>query len=221
MSLPTSHKRTQEPTIEPVTRVELDDFLRGDGVLAANEADLLDSLIKTAREFIEEHTGRALITQTWTINMDRWPHIEQELGWWDGVREGAIGAGNSDKIELPKSPLQSVTSVSTFAADNTETVFDSANYYLDTMSSPGAIILNQGVVWPSFTRNRNGIKIVYVAGYGDSPTDVPSTLRTAIKMLAAHWYENREWVKTQSDQNQAPAPLHVTAMIKTYKVLKL
>lgn len=216
-----AHARTTDPATEPVTATELDTFLRGDGALEAAESDFLDSLIASAREYVERHTRRALINQTWTLMLDGWPASGDKMGWWDGVREGAMSMGQARSVELPMAPLVSVTSIKTFAQDNTETTFNSSNYYLNTLSTPGEIILNDGTVWPTFTRSRNGIEIVYVAGYGANATDVPSPLRTAVKQLAGHWYENREYVKTQSDQNQAPAPMHIAAILDRYVVKRL
>lgn len=217
-----STKRTTEPSTEPVTEEQLEDYLRGDGNMVANEGSLLTDLIVSAREYVEQYTKRGLITQSWTMYMNSWISGVDDLGWWDGVKEGPItGSGDNNFVELPMAPLQSITSVKTFASDNSSTTFASTNYFEDTNSTPGRLILNTGSTWPSFTRNQNGIEIVYVVGYGDEATDVPSALRTAIKMLAVHWYENREMVKTQSDQNQAMAPLHVMSILNRYRVVRL
>lgn len=217
-----SNKRTTDPIIEPVTTDQLDVYLRGDGVLALEEGDLLRALISSAREYVEEVTHRALISQSYTLVMDSWPSVRNtDLGWWDGVREGSISAGAQRHVELPIGPLISVASVVTYSDDNTSTVFDASNYFLDTNATPGQVILNTGAVWPLSTRSRNGVEITYVAGYGDTPLDVPSPLRQAVKMIAAHWYENREFVKTQSDQNQAAAPLHAQSILNRYRVRRL
>lgn len=217
-----SNKRIVDATSEPVTPEQLDTQLRGDGVLAAEEGDFLQDLIKSAREYVEEHTRRALITQTWRLVMDAFPSVpNNDLKWWDGVREGSISMGTQGYIELPRGPLQSITSFKVYNNDNSSTTVDSTSYFADINSTPGQLILNTGVAWPVFTRHRNGIEIDYVAGYGDLVTDVPSPLRTAIKQLAAHWYENRELVKTQSDQNQAMAPIHVQSILNRYRVKKL
>ena len=217
-----TNRRTTNPSVEPVTIQQLDTTLRGDGILAAEEDLFLTELIKSAREYVEEYTGRALINQTYTLVMDTWPIAEgHNLGWWDGVRQGSIVMDQQGYVELPIAPLQSVTSVTTFDDDNSSTVFASSNYFLDTVSQPGQLILNTGTVWPVFTRTRRGIQIIYVAGYGSNPTDVPGALRTAVLGLATHWYENREMVKTQSDQNQAMAPLHVQSLLNRWKVQRL
>ena len=217
-----SNKRTTDPTVEPVTVDELDTQLRGDGVLASEEGTFLTSLIQAAREYVEEFTHRALITQEYTMVLDNWPRVHGHvLGWWDGVREGSIVQDAQNYVELPIAPLISVTEVRTFNNDNTAVVFHDTNYFLDTIATPGQIILNTGIVWPTFTRSRNGIEIRYRAGYGDAATDVPAALRIAIKQLAAHWYENREFTKTQSDQNQAFSPLHVQSILNRWKVQRL
>ena len=217
-----SNRRTTDPSIEPVTAEQLDAHLRGDGVLASEEGEFLNSLIESAREYIEEFTSRALITQTYTLVMDTWPTVKGgDLGWWDGVRQGSITMDQQSYVELPIAPLQSVTSVTTFDDDNSSSVFSSSNYFLDTITQPGQLILNTGTVWPIFTRTRRGIEIVYTAGYGTAATDVPGALKQAILQLATHWYENREFTKTQSDQNQAVAPLHVQSILNRWKVRKL
>lgn len=217
----TSNKRTTEPAVEPVSAQDLDTQLRGDGVLESVDSDLLESLIVAAREYVELFTRRALVNQTWTLYLDNWPSRPSSLGWWDGVREGSLSMGYSDHLELPTGPLRSVTSIKTFHLDNTEEVFASSNYFLDLNSNPGRVVLNPGAVWPTATRSLNSIEVVYVAGYGEAATDVPAPLRLAVKMLAAHWYENREYVKTQSDQNQASCPIHIQSLLNRYKVVRL
>jgi uncharacterized phiE125 gp8 family phage protein len=49
-----------------------------------------------------------------------------------------------------------------------------------------------GFSWPITFQRDDAIKIEYVIGYGDAPTDVPETIRHALFMLVAHYYENRE-----------------------------
>ena len=215
-----SNKRTTDATVEPVTPTELDTHLRGDGALSSNDGTTLTTLITSAREYVEEYTRRALLSQTWTLVMDAWGANDGNLGWWDGVKEGAISQGNKGYIELPVGPLISVTSLSTYDSDNASTVFSSSNYFLDTNAVPGQVILNTGLVWPAFTRTRNGIEIIYVAGYGTVATSVPRPLKVADTQLAAHWYENRELV-SKSGKERLLAPMHVQAILDQYRVAKL
>ena len=44
-----------------------------------------------------------------------------------------------------------------------------------------------------------------VAGYGDLPSDVPESTRQAIKLLAGHYFENREAVPVATYHHRAAA----------------
>jgi len=159
---------TTEPTTEPITVAELKTFARIDGT---DEDTYLTSLITAIRQASENYLGRALISQTITLSMD----------WWPG-----------ESIELPRPPLISVTSIGTLDEDDTETTYSSDNYYLDTRSEPGLIVVKSGSSLPAFVTRRHGAyKIVYVAGYGILATDVPQPIREAIKFWCTWIYENR------------------------------
>jgi hypothetical protein len=60
----------------------------------------------------------------------------------------------------------------------------------------------------------SGIEIDVVAGYGDA-ADVPEPLRQAIRLLVAHWFEDRMLVGAA----EAPLPKTVDALIAPYRVL--
>jgi len=158
------------PSVEPVSTDEAKLHLRVD---SDTDDDLIDVLIQAAREGVEESTGRALITQTWTYIADAFP--------------------GEDRIELWHPPLQSVTSIKYTDSDGTEHTFSSDNYQVDTDSEPGRIVLTSGCSWPGDTlRAANGVEITFVAGYGDAATDVPASLLAAIKLTIGHLYEHRE-----------------------------
>lgn len=161
--------RSIEPAVEPVHVIEARDHLRVD---SGDDDSVIEDVISAAREHIEEAARRALVTQTWKLYLDEWPVF--------------------DFINLPRPPLQSVTSVKYTDKDGLQTTWDSSNYLVDTASEPGRIVLAYGVSWPNVTlRPMNPIEVTFVAGYGD-PDDVPQRWRRAILLLAGHWYENRE-----------------------------
>lgn len=177
------------PTEEPVSVAELRAHLRD----PADPDAVLMRLIKSAREYVEEATGLALITQTRELTLDNWPGFASGdgLGWWDGVREGAIIGRQARYVELPRGPLVSITFVKTYDTNNNATTWGSGNYFADTGSRPGRLALLDGATWPIPTRAAAGIHIRYVAGYGNAAA-VPNALALAILQIAAHWYEHRE-----------------------------
>ena len=98
-------------------------------------------------------------------------------------------------MDFPRAPLQSLTSITyTDDAGATGTVA-AANYVVDADSEPGRLALAAGGSWPGITlRAIAGVKLRFVAGYGDDPEDVPQGYKQAMLLLVGHWYENREAV---------------------------
>lgn len=145
---------------------------------AATAADdtLITGLIAAAREVAEAILWRKLITQTWYGYLDCFP--------------------KKDHFHVPWGNLQSVTSLKYKDSAGTETTMTvTTDYLVDIDSDPGRIVLPYSGVWPSATLYPvNPITIEFVCGYGAAATAVPAAIRTAIKILAAHYYENREMV---------------------------
>lgn len=158
-----------EPAEEPVSLTEAKSHLRVD---IDDDDTLISSLITAAREVVEKLSRRALVTQTWRLSLDEWP---------DG-----------DEIDIPKPPLQSVSSITYTDSDDTTTTWSSSLYEVDADSEPGRVKLAYGESWPADTlAETNPIKITFVAGYGEA-ADVPDRWKQAIKLILGHWYENRE-----------------------------
>ena len=203
------------PAIEPVTLEEFKSYLRIEG--AGEDRELVD-LIEEARQWIEDQTGLALITQTWLLSLDRWPRGESE--WWDGTRQGSIlelhSTAGSAPIEIPRFPLQSVTSVTTYASDGTSTVVDvAATFDVDTNQTKGRVTPKDTVVWSPDLRQTNAIEVVYLSGYGDTEADVPRPLRRAVKQVAAGLYTHR------GDGCEGVADTTTRDLIATYRVARL
>lgn len=150
------------PLIEPVTLAELKTFAK----IEYDEEDiLLEGFIQSARIATEKYLGRALIQQTITMKMDYWPGVV---------------------VELPMPPLISITKIATLDEDDTETAYDSDNYYVVTEAIPGKLILKKSVVAPINTaRDYGGFLIQYKAGYGTDGDDVPRPIREGIMLWAA------------------------------------
>jgi len=211
---------TTAPAIEPVTDSELRTFLReSETGLPDEEAN---DFIAEARQFIEEMTGLSLINQTWTMSLDRWP---QSSGgqWRSGVRQGAVSeltkSNGFDSVHLPRYPLTSITSVTTYAEKSESTAVIVADVFdVDTAQRPGRLTLKSGSAWPTASRANNAIEIVYVAGFGATAADVPKVLRRAIKQLAAALYSGRGDGCSPSDLMGASG---AASLVSAYTVRRL
>lgn len=105
-------------------------------------------------------------------------------------------------VELPIAPLDSVVSFvlgyGTDAVDLTD-----ADYTVDVTELLPRIY--PATSWPSFTKERNGVQVRVIAGYGlstDSP-DCPADILQAIRLTVGVWYKDRE---ANSDTSELPIP---------------
>lgn len=187
---------TSGPLSEPVAVAEAKSHLRVDHT---DEDTLIASLVTAARLHIEVMLSRRFITQDWSLVLDFWP--------------------NSKMVSIGLGPVQAVNQISTFAEDGAETVFDSENYFVDTVSDPARIVRKSGAAWPAPGRQVNGIEIAFAAGYGDNASDVPEPLRQALLLLVAHWYERREPVVL--GETVIPVPETVQSLLLPYRQVVL
>ena len=212
------------PATEPVTLAEVKAHLKIDGT---DEDTLLTTLITVARQAVEDYTGRALITQTWQVFYDRFPDV-----YYDNCRISESGDrpynyyqdyGKARQIDIKKPPLLSITHIKTYANDDTATIFSASSYQVSTYSGVaptyGRVTLKDGVSFPYFTRNSDGIEIQFVAGYG-AASDVPDQLKQAILTLIAFIYENRGDCGT-CDAGIVSMPNIVLLMLQPFKMMKL
>lgn len=175
------------PATEPVA---LDEFKLWAKISTDQDDAVCTMMIGAAREAAENYLRRALIAQTWKYSLDLMGSgLDQVLG--EGVHELPITelyGSLPREIRLPRPPISSVTSVTTYDLDDTATVFSASNYRVDT--GGGRVVLDFGATWPSNLRATDAVAIVFVAGYGTAK-DIPRSIRTAILMHAQRMYDSR------------------------------
>lgn len=158
------------PATEPVGLADLKLHLHVDD---NDENELIQRCAVAARDWCERFTGRQFVTATYDWRLDAFPCL------------------STDPLWVPRPPLQSVTSITYTATDATSTTWGSSNYQTDIYSEPARILPAYGVTWPSTRDVLNAVTIRIVCGYG-AETAVKETVKQAIKLLTAHWFENRE-----------------------------
>ncbi len=169
-----AEKLITAPTVEPVTLPEAKAQL-----YVTDTADdmLITSKIKAARWLVEKYLNRALVQQTWKLQLDAFPAI----------------------IRLARPPLNSISSIQYVDTDGTTQSLDTSKYQVDNISEPARIVPAYGETWPNTRGQIGAVTVTYVAGYdgdGASPEDltanIPQTIKDAILLLVTELYENRE-----------------------------
>lgn len=164
------------PTVYPITLAEAKAQCVVDH---SNDDDLITSMIAAATDYAEKYTNKDFVQRAWDYSFD------------------LFGCGD---IELPKRPVQSVTSV-TYTDVTTSPQLNTVStdvYGLDSGSDSPFLYLKYGKYWPSASVVHNGITVRFVSGYAvtGSPEDyranIPEGIKAAIKLLVADLYLNRE-----------------------------
>jgi uncharacterized phiE125 gp8 family phage protein len=180
------------PAVEPLTLVEAKAFLR---VEHNDDDDIIAALIAGSRIHVEAQTRRALISQSWRLIRDAWPV--------DG------------RMAVTPVPLASVIAARVYKEDGTTQDVDTQAFLLDAASG---VVAFAPWALPQPGRATAGIEIDIAAGYGNAAGDVPEPLRQAIRLLIAHWYENRGLA---ADHAVVRLPATAAALIAPYVVRAL
>lgn len=180
------------PAIEPLSLDEAKAYLR---VEHSDDDDVIAALSAGSRIHVEAQTRRALITQSWRMSADSWPE--------DG------------RLPVRPAPLQELTAARVYDFDGSTRDIDIQAFVLDRAASALAF-----APWalPAPGRVVAGIEIDVTVGYGDAAIDVPEPLRQAIRLLVAHWYENRGLAAIGT---VTVLPTTVAALIAPYRMLSL
>lgn len=163
------------PADDAIPLAEAKEFLR---VEADYEDATIESLVSAAHRTLEDRWNWSFVTQTWDYFLDAFP-VDC---YWRPL-----------PIELPRGPLQSISSVKYTIENGSTLTVSASDYYVDTTNSyKPRVIPNINKAWPGdLLRIANGVEIRMVTGYGLAEA-VPEQIRATLKQLVAYWYEHRD-----------------------------
>lgn len=150
--------------IEPLTLNEVKTHLRLEGITSFDNQ--LNNLIKVAREYCEQITGRDLINKTYRILLNCMPK----------------------KMKILKSKLQSITSIRYYSQDILQTL-PSNNYYF-TQSNDYALLIIDNNLQLNLDNREQVINIDFIAGYGNTADNIPQGIKQAMLSYITYLFEN-------------------------------
>ncbi|MCL2647716.1 MAG: head-tail connector protein [Phycisphaerales bacterium] len=184
------------PDGEPLALNDAKLYLRVDN---PDEDALVSALITAARERAEQFTQRQLMTATWLFTTG--DNLHRQATAYDPV---------TNRITLPKPPLQSVVSVGFVDSNGVLNPMDPSEYRVSVGEEPGFITLN---TIPAYDTNRDdAFQIQFVAGYGDASA-VPQGIVTAMKWMIGEAYGTR--TESEAAQNSS-----IERLLGIYRVWK-
>lgn len=146
----------------PVTLVEMKKYLK---ITTGTDDTLIKSMIDSATEWGEKYTGRSFRNITWNLLLDRF----------------------TDRIELRRDPVKSITTVKHLVSGSQVTVPDTV-YYLKKLVQSSEVLLNEDQDWPTDTDDRE--QAIEIQFKTESYQCLESIIE-AIKLHVAFWYRNR------------------------------
>jgi hypothetical protein len=206
---------TTPSNFAPVSTSDMHAWLR---LNDTSEDGLLSALVDAASDLWTVHTGQVLGNPTLRLNLDHWP--TRYLGYNDqptpfpwpwSVTPNTMYP--TAAIYLPRKPVTAVTSVEYLDTGGTWQTLDSATWTADTASQPARVILPTSLPSLHLTQ-RPTVRVTFTAGYADA-AHLPNTAVLAVKMLAAHWWGNRE---AYSEQNLSDLPMGWLALTKRHSL---
>lgn len=160
------------PTTEPVSLTEIKSHCRVDTALGYVDDTLLTSLGLSARLQAEHLTGRQMVTAVYELILPKF----------------------CGEIEIPRPPLQSVTSIKYYDGGNTQRTLSSSTYAVDISNEPGSVYPVFGYSWPVTYPRHDAVTIRFTCGYPLATTTptTPESIRRWILIQVATQYEYRE-----------------------------
>lgn len=164
------------PAFEPVTLDEAKLHLKQDGTTADDA--LITELVVAAREACERLQDRSYVTQVWDLFLDEFPRPY---------------AGRQQPIELPRAPVQTVTSVKYTPLGGAQVTMVAGTDYVASLKDQreGKVWPKAGTWWPQdVLETADAVVVRYDAGFGLAAA-VPARIKQLVKRVVAHWYYNR------------------------------
>ncbi len=186
--------RISAPGAKPVSLVEAKGAAKVD---FDDDNALIEGMIDAAISHLDGWSGvlgRCLINQGWRLSLCDWPACRF--------------------IRLPF-PDVSAATVKYFDEDNAEQTV-TASLVTRLEDERGTVIrFSDDFTFPSVFDDRgDGVQVEFTAGYGATAADVPPAIRTAILLMVAHWYNNRE---ASTEGQQSEIPFGASALIAPFR----
>lgn len=164
-----------EPVLVPEMMLQLGMGTPADSTLNSQLTTFLTSLLLAARQYCENYTRTAFVTQVWQMNCDHWPPVDGRYH---------VGGAFNASFRLPKPPFQSIAFMQYVdVGGNVQPLIESTDYgsnpndpiygyQLDPGADtrPARLLPPWAKPWPPIRRVANAVMVQYKCGFGGPVT---------------------------------------------------
>jgi uncharacterized phiE125 gp8 family phage protein len=179
------------PASEPVTIDEVKEFL----VIEAEEVlydQQLARFITAARQQVEAVTGTRLVPQIVRVAAREWHDLKA----------------------LPIGPVRTVTSIAYDDTAGVSQVLATANWELFGTGLQTGIRPVYNAAWPAALRRQDAIRVTLEIGYDD----VPGPVKTAILIMIADLFAQRESFAVGTVAAKVPSTMQVDSLLTNFRI---
>lgn len=170
--------RSADPTFEPVTLEEAKKQCEIAAGVDYHDSHLM-GVIQQARETVEDDTGLAIGTGTYTWKFTDWPC--------------------TDYFEIPGvRPVTSITSIVYVDSGGTSQTWSTSDYVLETSTVTPIVRLAHLATWPTLRGDINGITVTMVAGYATRLSVTRQIKEAVLSCVLLNWKRD---AATENDVN--------------------
>lgn len=166
---------TSGPATEPITKTDCKRHLSIAESDTSHDAEL-DVLIESARRKLEEDTGIAVISQSFS----------------------QVFPAFVDALRLARGPLTAVSSITYYDSTNTQQTLSTSVYGVDLTTRQIRLKADQD--WPDVYARWDAVTVNFTAGYA-SASVVPANIKHAMLTLVAYYFD-----LDRGDNPQATSP---------------
>ncbi|MFM7623148.1 MAG: hypothetical protein ACKO57_09275 [Alphaproteobacteria bacterium] len=183
-------QRLEAPAVSAVALADVLSYLRLP--TATPEVSLITHFMESAVQAVELYCGLGLIRQKWRFVTHKWTIRLPDRKSFRGPDVLVRYPGCSIKeMKLARTPLISVDAVKVAGTNGLMEDIAPALYQIESVGQSVFLRNAYGADLPNPTKDRFGIRVDATIGFGDTPSAIPATLRHAILVLVASYYENR------------------------------
>lgn len=180
----------------PITAADLKAHLNID---ASDDDTIMEGFINAAVKRWESDTNSPVMQSVWEVVYNHWP---------------------ADGFVLPLGPMVSIDSIKYLDADGAEQTQTASTYTLMKQGMAPRVMLNMGQSAPVIANRENAVTLTVTAGYAvdnsaDELAKIPADIVVALKILAAHFYENRNML---SAMQMYEVPASYQCIAQSYQV---
>lgn len=167
------HYTLETVTPPPVTPITLAEAKANMIIEHSDDDTFITSLVAAASSWVASYLNIDVVKTDYKQSIDCFPEI----------------------IELFRSPIQEVTSITYLDTDNVEQTLATSEYEVDLYNRE--IYEAYNVSWPSTLSHRGAVRVnfssgFYTVGSSDFTADIPQDIKSACLLIVGDLYEHRE-----------------------------